>query len=103
MTLGLEHMHKMKIAHCDIKPDNVLYIDKQSDTIKLIDFGAARFIKGGRPIKEKIGTPFYVAPEIILDKGFTTDCDISSLGVTLFIMLFGFPPFDAEDSQQPVR
>ncbi len=65
-------------------------------TLKIIDFGMAKFVKQGELLSEVSGTAYYIAPEV-LRGSYTKHCDLWSLGVVMFIMLFGYPPFDAED------
>lgn len=99
---GIEAMHNQKIAHCDLKPDNCLFVTKDQDSsLKIIDFGMSKFspktnITGFR------GTPYYVAPEIISStvsqKKYTFHCDMWSFGVITFVMLFGFPPFFSREN-----
>jgi calcium-dependent protein kinase len=61
--------------------------------LKLIDFGFSRRYEPGTPMKTKVITPFYVCPELLVGKGYGEGCDIWSLGVILFLMFSGEPPF----------
>lgn len=93
---GLAFLHAQKIAHCDLKPDNFLFLTKDKDSpLKIIDFGMSKHIPD---FKKKMtsfrGTPYYVAPEV-LEGFYTKSCDIWSFGVVMFVMLFGYPPFHA--------
>lgn len=96
MMEGLNYCHGKNIAHRDLKPENVLldgdYI------VKLVDFGFARFFNEGKDkMTTRLGTPGYVAPEILRPKeaakGYTLACDIFTMGVILFSLYSGFPPF----------
>jgi len=91
---ALFYMHEYhRVVHCDLKPDNILFVDKAEDSpIKMIDFGMSKVLPRLRSLRELCGTPYYTAPEII--KGdYAHGCDVWSTGVIMFVMLFGFPPF----------
>ena len=80
--------------HRDLKPENVLLeASKEFDQIKVIDFGTALAYKAQEKQKETIGTPYYIAPEV-LKKDYGKECDIWSLGVMAYIILSGIPPFN---------
>ena len=101
-------MHEIKIAHRDIKPDNVVFsLDtKDSDEfdisnlqLKLIDFGFATFTDPSYPsLTDMIGTPYFTAPEIILGLKYGTSCDIWSLGVLTYFIISGEYPFTGPDA-----
>jgi len=93
ITQGIKYLHDNKIAHCDLKPDNLLFLTKDEDSkIKIIDFGMSRYSKHREYFTKFCGTSFYIAPEVHTGK-YSYYCDIWSLGVIMFILLFGFPPF----------
>jgi calcium-dependent protein kinase len=88
------YCHDRDIVHRDLKPENVLLeASKEFDQIKVIDFGTAMRHKPGSFLKDTIGTPYYIAPEVLLHK-YSKQCDIWSLGVILYITLSGIPPFN---------
>jgi len=94
MLEGLFYMHEYhRVVHCDLKPDNILFVNKSEDSpIKMIDFGMSKVLPRLRSLRELCGTPYYTAPEII--KGdYAHGCDVWSVGVIMFVMMFGFPPF----------
>lgn len=102
--LGAVHyMHGKNYVHRDIKPENFLLQNKDKDApIKVIDFGLAKqFVPGESRLKTKAGTPYYVAPEVLLSgsgpgchgEGYNEKCDIWSCGVLTYIILCGYPPF----------
>ena len=93
---GLRHCHRNLILHRDVKLDNVL-LDR-NNKVKICDFGVSRFVKKGQVIKEQCGTPAYIAPEIIKDKGYEgCYADIWSLGVLLYAIVTGSVPFKADN------
>ena len=98
---ALMYCHKMGIVHRDIKPENLLLTTKDFNTgvVKVADFGLARFLYADQLAKTKCGTPGYVAPEILSEKPYRGEpADFWSMGVVLFILLSGEPPFFDEDS-----
>ncbi|XP_036595374.1 serine/threonine-protein kinase DCLK3 [Trichosurus vulpecula] len=97
---ALVHMHEQKIVHRDLKPENLLVqrnADKSS-TLKLADFGLAKHVV--KPLFTVCGTPTYVAPEILLEKGYGLEVDMWAAGVILYILLCGFPPFRSQERDQ---
>lgn len=80
--------------HRDLKPENIIFVDKNSNQIKIIDFGTSRLVKEGETLAAKMGTPYYIAPEVI-KQDYGIECDIWSCGVILYIMLCGYPPFNS--------
>jgi len=100
---GLKYMHEHKIAHCDLKPDNFLFKDNSKDAaLKIIDFGMSKWVKRRKYFKSLRGTPYYIAPEVIQGR-YTEHCDMWSVGVVMFVMLFGYPPFHAESDSDIFR
>ncbi len=89
-------LHDNQIAHCDLKPDNLLFKDSSDNCIKIIDFNYSRFVAPLKNIKKGVGTLYYMAPEVI-DHNYTIHCDMWSLGVIMFVMLFGVFPFNASN------
>jgi serine/threonine protein kinase len=90
---GLEHLSRANVVYRDLKPDNML-VDR-SGIVKLIDFGtAARLEPPSRTRRySSVGTPWYVAPEVILGEGHDQRCDVWSLGCSALEFLLGHPPF----------
>lgn len=94
IALGVQYIHQNGIIHRDLKLDNILIDD--DFVCKICDFGVGRYMKTNEIINEQCGTPAYLAPEIILEKGYKGfSSDIWSLGILLFYMLFGQMPFKA--------
>ena len=96
---ALAHLHARKIVHRDLKPENLLYSKPGDDAvIKIADFGLARMVSSQDMMKTACGTPGYVAPEILNNKGYDSAAvDMWSTGVILYILLCGFPPFYEEE------
>lgn len=98
---AISYMHDRNIVHRDIKPENILF--KRSTThgidddlsITIIDFGLSRRHnhKMERPMTSLVGTPYYIAPEVIQQK-YDKSCDMWSVGVVAYILLCGYPPFN---------
>lgn len=82
------------IAHRDIKLDNIL-LDGRGN-VKIADFGVSKQTISGTQMKEQCGTPAYIAPEILRNKGYGLNVDLWSAGVVLFAMLYGTVPFKAQ-------
>ena len=96
MISSISYLHSKEIVHRDLKPENFLFSRKDiNSNLKLIDFGLAKSVSKERFMTTKTGTCYYVSPEI-LSGPYTSKCDIWSLGVILFMMLSGYPPFDGE-------
>jgi len=89
------HSHQPPVVHRDLKPENFLYAKKDSNDLKLIDFGLSTFWDSSvdRRMSEYCGTAAYMAPEVQSRGSYTEKCDIFSLGVISYIMLTGHPPF----------
>ena len=95
----LHHMHP-KIVHRDIKPENVL-LDNNNHA-KLTDFGWSNYMEGGIKRTTVCGTPVYLAPEIITNRGHDEHVDIWCIGVLLFELIAGYAPFSG-DNEQNIR
>lgn len=95
---SIRYCHSMGIIHRDLKPENLLYASREdSAIIKISDFGLARFLQN-ELATTACGTPGYVAPEIIEGKGYGKEVDYWSIGVIIYILLCGFPPFYEENN-----
>lgn len=89
VILAFEHLHSQNIIYRDLKPENIL-ITKEGN-IKIVDFGFAKEVSD--QTWTLCGTPDYLAPEIVLSKGYGRAVDFYALGILIFEMLAGFPPF----------
>ncbi|XP_051233521.1 obscurin isoform X4 [Dicentrarchus labrax] len=93
---GVGHIHSMNILHLDIKPDNILMVYPPRDEIKICDFGFCQEIDTSRHQYSMIGTPEFVAPEIVHLEPVTVATDIWSVGVIAYICLVCRCPFAGE-------
>ncbi|XP_010532303.1 PREDICTED: calcium-dependent protein kinase 10-like [Tarenaya hassleriana] len=91
--------HSNGVMHRDLKPENFLFVDKKENSaLKAIDFGLSVFFKPGERFTEIVGSPYYMAPEV-LKKNYGPEVDVWSAGVIVYILLCGVPPFWAETEQ----
>lgn len=99
--LAVNYLHKLGICHRDIKPDNFLFKDKsEKSSVKVIDFGLSKRLPKGEKLKSLLGTPYYVAPELIENKGYGFKADIWSIGVMLYLLFLAEFPFKGEKQQE---
>ena len=92
--LAINNLHACGIVHRDIKADNFLFKSSSEDSsIKLSDFGLSKRFQMGSKMQSMVGTPYYVAPEVIIKRGYTEKCDIWSVGVMMYMLLVADFPF----------
>nr|CAC83000.1 calcium-dependent protein kinase 2 [Nicotiana benthamiana] len=95
----LEACHSLGVMHRDLKPENFLFVNQKEDSLlKTIDFGLSIFFKPGDRFNDVVGSPYYVAPEV-LKKRYGPEADVWSAGVIVYILLSGVPPLWAENEQ----
>jgi serine/threonine-protein kinase len=94
---GVHAAHERSVIHRDIKPENILCTSGATPSVKLIDFGIARVATGGAAQFSASGTPAYMAPEQVRGEPCDRRSDVWALGVTLYELLSGAPPFDGVD------
>ena len=91
---AIKYCHEMKVAHRDLKPENLLLVSRTDDTtVKIANFGFAKKVEPPKKLTTLCGTPGYVAPEILEGLEYDTKADMWSVGVILYILLGGYPPF----------
>ncbi|XP_055013258.1 death-associated protein kinase 2 isoform X2 [Boleophthalmus pectinirostris] len=101
---GLSYMHQQRIAHFDLKPENIMLSEKVSEpNIKLIDFGLAQRLEPGQEYRSTSGTPQYIAPEVIKYEPLTTAADMWSIGVITYILLSGLSPFQGDTNEETLK
>ncbi|KAL6952151.1 calcium,calmodulin-dependent protein kinase [Sarracenia purpurea var. burkii] len=97
---AIAHCHRVGVAHRDIKPDNILFDSRNK--LRLADFGSAELFgcSERQTMRGVVGTPYYVAPEILSGREYSEKVDVWSAGVILYIMLAGVPPFYGESAAE---
>ena len=97
---SINHCHALNIVHGDIKPDNIMIT--ADDTVRLIDFGLSKQLRGNSRLTECRGSPYFMAPEV-LNCSFHTKADIWSLGVVLYTLVCGYLPFQGANAAEVYR
>jgi serine/threonine protein kinase len=101
---AINYCHTKKVAHRDLKPENLLLTSESDDSdIKIADFGFAKRVKGPKTLTTQCGTPGYVAAEILEGKPYDTQADMWSIGVIVYILLGGYPPFIEQNQRTLFR
>ncbi|KAI3838188.1 hypothetical protein MKX03_024832 [Papaver bracteatum] len=99
MITVVSFCHSLGVMHRDLKPENFLFLgDGEDSPLKTTDFGLSVFFKPGEVFKDLVGSAYYVAPEV-LRRHYGAEADIWSVGVILYILLSGVPPFWGENEQ----
>ncbi|CAK84907.1 unnamed protein product (macronuclear) [Paramecium tetraurelia] len=97
---AVNYCHNKNVVHRDLKPENIIFESRKTNSsVKIIDFGTAKELLDSTKLSQRIGTPYYIAPEVI-SKQYDKKCDVWSCGVILFIMLCGYPPFNGQSQQE---
>lgn len=105
------YLHEHGICHRDLKPENFMLSSTRPDAVlKLIDFGLSQnfqplsqaidLSENTQNLKSIVGTALYMAPEVLTGKGYNYKCDNWSLGIILYILLSGMPPFTGNNNQE---
>ncbi|XP_059412273.1 myosin light chain kinase, smooth muscle-like isoform X2 [Carassius carassius] len=97
---GIQYMHQQNIVHLDLKPENIVCVDRTGIQIKIIDFGLASKLDPNTPVKVMHGTPEFVAPEVINYEPICLATDMWSIGVICYILLSGESPFQGESDSE---
>jgi len=108
MLKAVNYLHSIGIAHRDLKPENILLKDTSEDAeIKITDFGLSKIFAddaaGEVVMKTACGTPGYVAPEVLQHEAYNSQVDLWTIGVIVYILLCGFPPFYGDNDNQMFR
>jgi len=108
MLKAVLYLHEMGIAHRDLKPENLLLKDTTDEAVvKITDFGLSKIFadsaEGEVVMKTACGTPGYVAPEVLTHENYSSQVDLWSIGVIVYILLCGFPPFYGDNDAQMFR
>ena len=99
----IAYIHSKGVMHRDLKPENILIESSEQKTeIKLIDFGAAKAFRSNQKVKGALGTAYYVAPEVVTGS-YTEKCDVWSVGVVLYVLLCGSPPFTGRTDKEIIN
>ncbi|XP_051998180.1 myosin light chain kinase, smooth muscle-like isoform X3 [Xyrauchen texanus] len=97
---GVNFIHKKGIVHLDLKPENIMCVNKTGSKIKLIDFGLARRLESAGSLKVLFGTPEFVAPEVINYEAISYATDMWSIGVICYILVSGLSPFMGDNDNE---
>lgn len=94
ITTAIQYLNTLGISHRDLKPENIVYaLDEENSAVKITDLGLAKLYGGDDLMMTPCGTPGYVAPEVLSQKGYGMECDMWSIGIILYVLLCGYLPF----------
>eukprot|EP00744_Colponema_vietnamica_P002349 GILI01003701.1.p1 GENE.GILI01003701.1~~GILI01003701.1.p1 ORF type:complete len:490 (-),score=178.72 GILI01003701.1:255-1679(-) len=94
------YCHQHNICHRDLKPENFIFQTSEPDSpVKIIDFGLSKIFDAKTIMQTRAGTPYYVAPDVLRGR-YDKSCDMWSLGVIMYILLCGYPPFYGDNDNQ---
>lgn len=93
---GYRELERLKIVHRDLKPANIL---TKGNCLKIADFGMSKLQEGGELLRSHVGTPYYMSPQVLQSIHYTSKCDIWSLGVILYELLFGTLPWMGKNEE----
>ncbi|KAF7458403.1 calcium-dependent protein kinase CDPK5 [Cryptosporidium felis] len=100
---AIAYCHSNEFMHRDLKPENLLFSDSSPNSLlKVIDWGFAAKCPKTHKFTSVVGTPYYVAPEVLYGS-YSKLCDLWSAGVILYILLCGYPPFHGKDNVEILR
>ena len=100
---AIEHCHRHRIAHRDIKLENIVLVDPNAQCVKLIDFGfAINILTDSKDITKRCGSPHYAGPEFFTEDGIVDPrkSDMWSLGVLLFVLSLNYMPYDSDNPDE---
>ena len=96
---AVAYLHELGVVHRDVKPENILI----GEDVVLCDFGLSALVRPGQRLTASVGTPQYVAPEIVLQSAYDYKVDTWAIGVVLFLLVSGNHPFDDSDDARIAR
>ena len=98
---AIRYCHKMRVVHRDVKPENIMIMGIENGLlhVKLIDFGTAKLFNEKLKHNALVGSAYYIAPEVIRGT-YDEACDLWSIGVIMYILLTGSPPFDGDSENE---
>ncbi|KAI8825176.1 calcium/calmodulin-dependent protein kinase type I [Fimicolochytrium jonesii] len=100
LLTAIEYLHDMDIVHRDLKPENLLFRDSSENAdLMVTDFGLSRMVQEGAFLQTACGTPHYVAPEILKQKGHGKGVDMWAIGVIAYVIMCGYTPFWAGQNE----
>ncbi|XP_018419382.1 PREDICTED: serine/threonine-protein kinase 17A-like [Nanorana parkeri] len=98
---GVLYLHRNNVVHLDLKPQNILLTSSNPlGDIRIVDFGLSRQVDSIKEVREILGTPEYVAPEVLSYEPISTATDMWSIGVLTYVMLTGVSPFLGDNKQE---
>ncbi|XP_040186953.1 serine/threonine-protein kinase 17A-like [Rana temporaria] len=98
---GVFYLHRNNVVHLDLKPQNILLTSSNPlGDIRILDFGLSRHVDTIKEVREILGTPEYVAPEVLSYEPISTATDMWSIGVLTYVMLTGISPFLGDSKQE---
>lgn len=100
---GIIYMHSNKIMHRDMKPENIIFENKNNLKLQIVDLGFATYFHEYQSLFTRCGTPGYIAPEILKNKTYDQKVDIFSLGVIFYIILTARMPFSGKDCNEIIK
>ena len=103
ITSAVAYLHSKGIVHRDIRPESFAFLDNEKNSsLKLVDFGNCKHFEKNMAILERVGTPYYMAPEVIF-KNYNEKCDTWSIGVILYMLLSGTLPFPGNSEEEIIQ
>lgn len=100
MTSAVSYLHSQGVVHRDLRPESFMFLDNdKASCLKLINFGTCKFFEKDEVLLERIGSPMYMAPEVVFES-YNEKCDIWSLGVILYLLLTGKAPFEGDSEEE---
>ncbi|KAA8490827.1 Calcium/calmodulin-dependent protein kinase type 1 [Porphyridium purpureum] len=106
MLKALHFCHSLNLSHRDVKPENFIFTGKaENSKLKLIDFGISHCdTENNELLRTQVGTPLYISPEVLYGEPYVgSEVDMWSMGIIVYIMLSGRPPFDDSDLRELIR